>query len=273
MAVLTPRELYERYAASLAYIAVESADGERIGSAFHVGEGVYVTARHVVAGSKIIRVANTTDQRVPDPEGKGMIHGKTGTFRFIPASEGQVVSGPYFHPNPAIDVAAIVVQGLEVPAIPLGSHLDDMLNDEAFVLASVLIMGYPPVPFSREPVLIAARAEINSVIDKYTGRHPHFVISAMPRGGFSGGVCLIEWDFALGIITESLITQGQATELGFMAVLTVEPIFECLAHNRILPSIQKEGWDGLWDREQSIWGDDIDDFVADGERTQCDSSS
>ncbi|HEV3165301.1 MAG TPA: serine protease [Isosphaeraceae bacterium] len=251
MPVLTPRELYERYAPSLAYIEVESADGVRIGSAFHVGEGVFVTARHVVARSKLIRLANTTDQHVADPEGNGTINGKPGTFRLIPAGEGQVVSGPHFHPDPAIDVAAVVVKGLEVPPIRLGSHLDDMLNDEAFLLRSVLIMGYPPVPFSREPLLIAARAEVNAVVDKYTGGHPHFVISAMPRGGFSGGVCLIEWNFALGVITESLITQGQATELGFMAVLTVEPIFECLSHNRILPSYQKEGWDGLWDKDRS----------------------
>lgn len=69
----------------------------------------------------------------------------------------------------------------------------------------------------------------------------------MARGGFSGGVCLVEWDFALGVVTESLIRDGGPTELGYTAVLSVEPIFACLSHHKILPTEQKEGWDGLWD--------------------------
>jgi hypothetical protein len=260
MRAMTPRDLYQRYAPALAYIVVETPEGdERIGSAFHVGEGVFVTARHVVDGLKIVKVGNTISQYVPDPDGlvelvDGLVITTTRKaidnqprFRFIERGEGRVVSGPFFHPDPGIDVAAIVVAGLEVPVIRLGSHLDDWLNDEQFILASVIVMGYPPIPFSREPLLVASRAEINTVVDKYVGRHPHFVISAMARGGFSGGVCLIEWDFALGVITESLVAQGQAPELGFMAVLTVEPIYECLVYHRILPEAQKEGWFGSWD--------------------------
>jgi hypothetical protein len=46
------RELYHRYGCCMAYITVEKDGDENIGSAFHVGDGVFVTARHVVEGSR-----------------------------------------------------------------------------------------------------------------------------------------------------------------------------------------------------------------------------
>lgn len=239
---MTPRELYERYASAVAYIAVQTPKGdETIGSAFHVGDGVFITARHVVDGNKILSIGTTTERVVPDSNGLVTIQGKPGRYRSIHAGVGVLRSGPHFHPDESIDVAALVVDGLEPPTIPLGSHLDDMLNDEAFILASVIIMGYPRIPLSRTPLLVATRAEINAVVDKYTGGHPHFVISAMARGGFSGGVCLVEWDFALGVITEALVSDYKPSELGYMAVLSVEPIFVCLQHHKIVPAEQKEG--------------------------------
>lgn len=245
---MTPQELYERYSSAVAYVVVKTQTGdESIGSAFHVGDGVFVTARHVVDGNEMLHIGTTTSILVDDPNGPVTIHDKPGKFREILPGEGIIRSGPHFHPDDSIDVAAITVDGLEPPIIPLGSHLDDWMNDDAFMLAQVLIMGYPPIPFSNRPQLVAARAEINAVVDKYTGGHPHFVVSAMPRGGFSGGPCIVEWDFALGLVTESLIAGDHPTELGFMAVLTVESIFVCLQHHKLVPAEQKEGWDGLWD--------------------------
>lgn len=248
MPSLTPREIFERYAAAVVYVSVELPNGDQsIGSAFHVGEGVFVTARHVVDGNKILEVANTIHRHVPDENGNVTIHGVEGTFRSIFPGSGIVIRGPMFHPDESIDIAAFVVEGLECPVIPLGSHLDDWINDQDFSLAEVVVMGYPPVPFSKRPTLIASRAEINAVIDKYTGRHPHFIISTIARGGFSGGPCLIEWDFSLGVVTESLVEGNAAAESGYLAVISVEPIYVCLSHHGILPAVQAEGWDGLWD--------------------------
>jgi hypothetical protein len=52
----------------MAYIAVEHPDGTSgIGSAFHVGEGVFVTARHVVDGLRIREIA-TTERSYIDAE-------------------------------------------------------------------------------------------------------------------------------------------------------------------------------------------------------------
>jgi V8-like Glu-specific endopeptidase len=254
---LSSRDLFELYSAAVVYVSVRLPNGyESIGSAFHVGEGVFLTAKHVVDGNEILEVANTIHQTIPDEQGNTTIHGKEGKFRSISPSKGNVVKGPFFHPDDSVDVAAIVVEGIDCPVIPLGGHLDDWINDDDFILREVIVLGYPPVPLSDKPVLVTSRAEINAVVDKYIGRHPHFIISSMARGGFSGGPCLIEWDFSLGLITESL-GDGGAAELGYMSVISVEPLYVCLSHHGILPKIQSDGWDGLWDKSEKK----IDDVV------------
>jgi hypothetical protein len=99
-----------------------------------------------------------------------------------------------------------------------------------------------------EPHLVAARAEVNAVVD-LPGVPVHFILSSMPRGGFSGGLALSEYGFGLGVITRSVLFDGAPAELGFMAVLGVEPIFTCLADGKMVPQVQREGWGGLWDED------------------------
>lgn len=60
------REFFERYRGSVAYVEVEGADGDRrIGSAFHVGDGVFVTARHVMDGGRVVGVGTTEKVYIP----------------------------------------------------------------------------------------------------------------------------------------------------------------------------------------------------------------
>jgi hypothetical protein len=245
------RDLWTKYSPAMAYVAVTTHAGdESIGSAFHVGEGVFVTARHVVEGVTIREVATTETFRIPAADQSGT---PPGAITYIGGrSRGplNLVRGPFLHPDPGVDVAAFVVDYRELPAIPLGDHLDDWLGSE-FVLSSAIVMGYPPVPTSAYPALVSAGAEVNAVVDRYGTAHPHFVLSTMARGGFSGGVALSEFGFALGVITESLNRFGQPPEAGFLAALTVEPIYNCLAHHRILPREQRAEWDGLWSSKRT----------------------
>ncbi|HAS41175.1 MAG TPA: hypothetical protein DCS93_11885 [Microscillaceae bacterium] len=242
------KSLYESYRGAMAYIEVELPNGDRsIGSAFHIGEGVFVTAKHVVNNVKILSMATTEYYYTPDDNGNATINGNPQKYRGELPKELTLKEGPFFHPNGLIDVAAIVCAEKDIIPIPLGRHLDDWINNSQFIMAETVVMGYPPIPFSQEPLLIVAKGEINAVVDKYNAPHPHFIISTMPKGGFSGGLCLIEWQFALGVIVESLVNNNRETELGFMSVITIEPIFNCLVHHNILPKIQKEGWGGLWD--------------------------
>lgn len=247
---LSPRQLYESYAAAVAYLAVRKPDGtDSIGSAFHIGEGVFLTARHVVDGNAIVEVATTVNRFEPEPSQHPRDDGSLTVLRWFEPGPGRIVSGPLFHPDPSVDVAALKVEGIECPAIPLGSHLDDWFSGPEFVLNDVLVLGYPPIPTSKDPVLNAARGEVNAVVDRYTGKHPHFVVSTTARGGYSGGPCLSEWDYALGLVTESLVVEGQPTELGYLAVLSVEPLFVCLQHHGIAPKALREVWGDFWDRE------------------------
>ncbi len=115
-----------------------------------------------------------------------------------------------------------------------------------FVLHRTLVLGHPPIPLTDRPVLVASGGEVNALIEKYTGGHPHFIISTMARGGFSGAPVLVAYNednpktgtALLGLVTESLGTNGRDPELGYMAVLTVEPIYTCLETHGLLPKCQ-----------------------------------
>ncbi|HYJ19331.1 MAG TPA: hypothetical protein VEW72_09170, partial [Burkholderiales bacterium] len=42
----------------------------------------------------------------------------------------------------------------------------------------------------------------------------------------------------LGLVTEALSRNGQEPELGYMAVLTIEPLYKCLEHHGMWPTCQ-----------------------------------
>lgn len=243
----TAKELYRLYGASL--IAVVSVNGEGdqgVGSAFHVGAGVFVTARHVVEGmaSCHIEVDHYRLMRLAEAAAR------TVGYDF-PATH----IDPRPHPDPNKDVAVFSVPALaSLPAVPLGDHLDDWITDHDFVLNEVLVLGFPPIPLSKKNVLFATRAQINAVVDLINVEHVHFIASATARGGFSGGVALSEWGFALGMVTSSLLKNGVPEELGYLTILTVEPILECLAAHGLLPVDLAVQWDGLFTAKTEHFG-------------------
>lgn len=257
------RDLFYKYRAAVAYVAVETPAGdESIGTAFHVGDNIWVTARHVVEGNRVLEIATTGTsigeytQTVRRNEGilDGDWFSMPGFYR--------LVGEPMLHPEEGVDVAALRLDGPlmsredprpwpdprgsrpPTPVVQLGGWLDDWLGDE-LMLEPVLIMGYPPIPFGRGPLLVAATAEVNTVVDKRQERHPHFIVSAMARGGFSGSLAITEFEATLGVATESLVMDVQPPQLGFFAVLSVEPVLACLSHHGVLPSAQ--GMDDLFD--------------------------
>lgn len=236
------REQFSRYRGCVAFIETQSPSGDlAIGTCFHVGDGVFVTAAHVILDRTITEIGFddllTTLHLIEKPEYCGK---KT-------CGSVSIVSGPHFHPDDRVDVACFKAEPFPSKWIPLGGHLDASMGQYELVLYQTLVLGYPPVPFSDRPVLVAARGEINAMIDKFSGAHPHFIVSCMARGGFSGGPTLVAYNevkddagtAVLGIVTESLTSQGQSTELGYMAVLTVEPIYKCLESAGLLPVAQR----------------------------------
>lgn len=268
------QSLMRKYANALAYIEIEMDDGAKgIGSCFHVGNGVFVTARHVVEGNTIKEVKITEPVAITTKEFFGDVSnewvneyeetvGKTFNFNTTPKfkhfqSSLNIKAGPFYHPDPIVDVAIFQVSSIhpETGVVSLGSHLDDWIDRYNWQLSEAIVLGYPPIPLTSEPHLVGARAEVNATVSLYSTRYAHFILSAIPRGGFSGGLVLSEYDFALGLVTQSLVKDNRHEESGFFAVLSVEPIYECLSYHKLLPSIQKSGWNDFWNTYSAnyIW--------------------
>ena len=221
------KELYERYKCCVVQITVRTQVGDlATGTGFHIGDGYIVTARHVVEDYSIESVAGTySSQNV------------TIKNIFYPSSSkiDLAVLETDFSLDHYLEKTTIIEDGKpkeKVDRIPLGSHLDDWIGDE-LVLSRVVAFGYPRIPLSKEYVLVAVQGEINAVIDKYSGPHPHFVISSIAREGFFGGPVISEYDFLLGVLTESLTDGDQALENGFASVISIEPLLVLLHENKI----------------------------------------
>jgi hypothetical protein len=202
MVELSTRQLFERYSGAMALVESEDDEGTvAVGSAFHVGAGIFVTAAHVVSNRNVTRL--------------------------VAENLGEIVAEEILIYKETSDVAGIRSPSVPLAAVPLGTNWDDVMNDEAFYLVPVLLMGYPPVPMSREPRPVAVSGEVEAVIDRYDAKHPHFVVSPLPRGGFSGGPVIVGWDFCLGVVSQELRT-GTLEEPGFTAVLSIEPVWNLL---------------------------------------------
>jgi S1-C subfamily serine protease len=201
-----------------------------MGTAFHIGDGYLVTARHVVED-------------------------RTVTSTVLRSSSLSIESiEPIFPDNPTVDLALLRTDfslswymnnvqirlgehnARKIDHIQIGSHLDDWIDD-GLVLMNVVSFGFPPIPTSSGPALVAVRGEVNAIIDPYTGSpHPLFIISPLARGGFSGGPVLTDDGWLIGTMTSSLVTNYGPAELGFGAALTVEPLWHLLFDHHIFPA-------------------------------------
>lgn len=269
------RQLYSEHADAMAYVDVEKLDGTRgIGSAFHIGDGVFVTSRHVVEGNQIVEVkitepvgvttkeyfrdvlmSDASDEHIEEYDRKfGQKSEFPRLFRHY-LRPLAVVEGPCFADRPELDVAVFRVRELHPAAgiIKLGAHWDDWVPRGLWNLADAIVLGYPPVPMADVPVLVAARAEIHTFVVPRHVRSVHFVLSAIPRGGFSGGVAIHEDGDALGVITSAFVTSDVPEQLGFFAVLSVEAIVHCLAQNGMYPDVQKKYHESMLGIDVGKW--------------------
>lgn len=230
-----------KYKGCVAYIASKDANGDAsIGTCFHVGNGVFVTARHVIEFRNDIEIQFDDDYIALDilqrPD------------YWVKKNPGNIcISGDiHFHQDSSIDVACFKLDTYPEEYIPLGEHLDCFMDQYALLLHRTLIFGYPPIPMTTKPVLVSCTGEINALVDTRHVKHRHFIVSSTARGGFSGGPALVAYNqmqknstALLGIVTSSFGMDNKSTESGYMAILTVEPIYDCLDQAGLLPEYQK----------------------------------
>ena len=233
--------LYQSYKVSMVRITIKTKAGDLTnGSAFHIGDGWLATAAHVVNNGEIQEIITELNGQALKIE-RIICHSNKNVDLAIIKTDFDL--SHYLTKTKFIGSPEGFVQ---TDHIKIGGHLDDWLGDE-LVLSKVLLMGYPPVPFSDRAVLLAAEGEVNAVIDRYNKPHPHFVISCMGRGGYSGGPVLSEYGFLLGVMTESLVANKQTEELGYSSAISVEPLLALLHENSIYPGENRETLEVLFD--------------------------
>jgi len=72
---------------------------------------------------------------------------------------------------------------------------------------------------------------------------------------YAAGVAYVAVKTPSGVVTESLLVNHQPLELGYMSVLSVEPIYVCLSHHNIVPDHMDKQWDGSWNTISSNYTD------------------
>ncbi len=225
-------DFFSRFAPCLVCVESRGRDGELgVGTAFHIGDGYLVTARHVIEARELVSLTPYESSAEISLESVETIYPSDETAD-ISLLRTDFSLDSYMASNIILTNGPV---NNKVDHIEIGGHLDDWINN-SLVLMEVIVMGYPPIPTSPEPVLVATRGEVNAIIDPYVGsKHPLFVLSPMARGGFSGGPALTGDGFLLGVITSSLLTNHAAPELGYGVALTVEPLWNLLLENKIYP--------------------------------------
>ena len=208
-----------------------------MGSAFHIGDGYCVTARHVIDGNQILSIGRRDTSLKTQITASGPV--RTTTFGSL---SHKVFEAPLFHPDDRVDVAIVRLggrigggRGYPVsqlqPCVPLDRQVD-LLTEGEYLLRPVVILGYPPIPWASDAHLVVFRGEVSAVIENRNDRQRHFVISGMARGGFSGGP-VMSTQGAVGIVTDSLGEDGMPTELGFISATSVRAVREIVQHHAL----------------------------------------
>src|SRR3569832_938001 len=175
------RDLYLKYRPCIVRITVHTREGDlSTGTGFHIGEGLIVTARHVIRETV----------RVPDIVGEKQVEVDMRIESITRELDGKEVIGrkAYFHPDSKVDLAVLETDFEEHPfpggavtregkgrksvSIPIGCQVDEWISDK-FVLCKVLVMGYPKVPWAELKVLVAVEAEVNALIKDVRVPHPY----------------------------------------------------------------------------------------------------
>lgn len=242
---------------AVAYVEVTKPNGDPdIGTAFHIGKGYFATARHVISNGNVIRSLGRNDMsQVTKFDSSGKPHKATtyGPFKHTN------IENTFFHPDSIVDVAIIKIGGLinsglgypvnKLQPSVLLNKMPDELTEGELLLSEVLVFGFPKIPQASDANMFAFKSQISSTIDSYSDKKRHFVVSGMPRGGFSGGPVMLvsgpDKYYSYGVVQNSGTVVGivgkslretkssddVSAELGFFSAISVSTIRETISHH------------------------------------------
>lgn len=164
--------IYDYFKNSVVPIVGVNAKGDQdIGTAYYIGDNRFVTAAHCITGLEKFNL---------------LIKDKPIILEEVWFADGV---------DPDIYDLAIIKVSDEV-------NLPPFMLDESFVLDSVLVMGYPPIP-GFDAVLVSEKAAISTELQQlmtktstgqvvavqtsYMSKMEYFIINARVKGGNSGG--------------------------------------------------------------------------------------
>lgn len=178
---------FEKFKESVIPIEGVKSNGDHdIGTAFYIGENMFVTAAHCVTGlEKFKLLINDSPIRLNEV--------------WLSAKD-----------NPGIyDIAIIVAQAPNLRPFQLSNPN---------ILDNVLLMGYPPIP-GMNPILISEKASISTDLQRliqktakgqivsedatsYMSPMDYFIINARVKGGNSGSPVINECGKVVGMVFE-----------------------------------------------------------------------
>jgi hypothetical protein len=250
---------------AVVFVEVETPKGDRaIGTAFHIGNGCFATARHNIDGNTILKIGQS------DMSLKTHI-GPSGDTSQVATHPGFEVPGTkvsiFRHPDASVDVALLqLTEPIEhrgnpremQPVIGLADHVN-LLSQGELLMEEVRVFGYPRIPFSMDvqPPLVTFPGEIAAVFQNWTDKQRHFNVSCLARAGFSGGPVILVGSpnvqssaqrmrnnstTAVGIVVNSLETYdtsnptAQTTtrfEPGITDVISIETVRDIVRHHSL----------------------------------------
>jgi hypothetical protein len=110
-------------------------------------------------------------------------------------------------------------QSDDIALIPIDtdvSELEGLIpNLELTVLEEIITLGYPKIPLTTFPYLVAHKGEINSTVENWK-RNSLFLISAKTSPGNSGGPILDKTGRFVGIVCENLFEEESFQKQGII---------------------------------------------------------
>lgn len=170
---------YDKYLKSISFKAnfwkpnnVLITDNNECGSGSFIGKNTIVTAKHVVE----------------DLKGTIIVQGEDGKLYNIQ----EIVK----HPNPDVDLATILT------VEPFG-YFTYEIEENCSITEKVIVFGYPPIPLTSKPFLVANLGEISSLVDNYLDKTDCLILSCITRPGNSGGPILNESGKLVGVVIQN----------------------------------------------------------------------